>query len=89
MILGDLNMKHFVIINDWANEYESGITILGVVHTMEEAKEIFNYNLIEEKEYAEEREFVIYDDCETVFDAGEDGYYVSNHTRLYIDSVTM
>ena len=80
-------MKHFVIVNDWANEYESESTILGVAHTMEEAKEIFNKNLIEEKEYAEEKGFVIYDDCETVFDAGEGGYYLSNHTRLYIQMV--
>lgn len=25
-------MKHYVIVNDWANEYESGTTILGVAH---------------------------------------------------------
>ena len=31
-------MKHYVIVNDWANEYESGTTILGVAHSMEEAK---------------------------------------------------
>ena len=34
-------MKHYVIVNDWANEYESGTTILSVVHSMEEAKKIF------------------------------------------------
>lgn len=80
-------MKHYIIVNDWANEYESGTTILGVVHTMEEAKEIFNKNLVEEKKYANEKGFEIYDDCETVFDAGEDGYYMSNHTNLYIQMV--
>lgn len=80
-------MKHFVIINDWANEYESGTTILGVVHSMEAAKEIFNKHLIDEKQYAEEEGLMIYDDCETVFDAGEDGYYARNHTNLYIQMV--
>lgn len=80
-------MKHFVIVNDWANEYESGTTILGVAHSLEEAKEIFNEQVVEEKEYAEEHGFEIYDDCETVFDAGENGYYVSNHTNLYIQMV--
>jgi hypothetical protein len=80
-------MNHFVIVNDWANEYEIGTTILGVVHSMEEAKEIFNESLVEEKQYAEENGFTIYDDCETVFDAGEDGYYVSNHTNLYIQMI--
>lgn len=80
-------MNHFVIVNDWANEYESGTTILGVAHSMEEAKEIFNNSLVEEKQYAEEEGFTIYDDCETVFDAGEDGYYQVNHTLLYIQMV--
>ena len=80
-------MNHYIIVNDWANEYECGTTILGVVHSLEEAKKIFNEQLIEEKEYAERHGFEIYDDCETVFDAGENGYYVSNHTNLYIQMV--
>ena len=80
-------MKHFVIVNDWANEYESGTTILGVTHSLEEAKEIFNNNLADEKHYAEENDFTIYDNCETVFDAGEEGYYSKNHTNLYIQMV--
>ena len=80
-------MKHFVIINDWANEYESGVSILGVVHSMEEAKEIFKQNYMDEKNYAEEHNFTIYEDCDVDFDAGEDGYYVSNHTHLFIKMV--
>lgn len=80
-------MKHYVVVNDWANEYENGSTILGVAHSLEEAKEIFNQNIGDERQYAEEHEFTIYDDCETVFDAGEDGYYISNHTNLYIQMI--
>ena len=80
-------MKHYVVINHWANEYENGTTILGVAHSMEEAKEIFNERLASEKQYAEEQGFTIYDDCDTVFDAGEDGYYSTNHTTLYIEMV--
>lgn len=80
-------MKHYVVINDWANEYESGTTILGVAHSLEEAKEIFNEFIEDEKEYARRNEFTIFDDCETVFDAGEEGYYVSNHTNMYIQMV--
>lgn len=80
-------MEHYVIINDWANEYESGTAILGVTHSLEEAKEIFNSALVEEREYVEEHGWEIYDDCETVFDAGEDGYYVSGHTNLFIEQV--
>ena len=80
-------MKHFVIVNEWATEYENGSTIIGIVHSLEEAKKIFDTKLMEEKQYAKEQGFMIYDDCETVFDAGEDGYYVSNHTKLYIQMV--
>lgn len=80
-------MKHYVIVNDWANEDESGTSILGIVHSLKEAKEIFNHNLADEKNYAEKHGFTIYDNCETVFDAGEDGYYVSNHTHLFIQMV--
>ena len=80
-------MTHFVIVNDWANEYESGVTILGVAHSLEEAKEIFNASLNDERQYAKENDFEIYDDCETVFDAGKDGYYNINHTNLYIQMV--
>ena len=80
-------MKHYVIVNDWANEYESGTNILGVVHSLEEAKKIFNESLADEKQYAKEHGFTIYDDCETAFDAGEEGYYVNNHTNLYIQMI--
>lgn len=80
-------MKHFIVLNHWANEYESGVTILGVAHSIEEAKQIFNEHIVEEREYAEKHEFTIYDDCEDCFDAGEDGYYVSNHTNLYIQMI--
>lgn len=80
-------MRHYVVVNDWAVEYESGTTILGVAHSIEEAKGIFNRSVEDEKRYAEEHGWEVYDDCETVFDAGEDGYYVSNHTNLYIQMV--
>lgn len=80
-------MKHYVIVHNWATDYENGTTIIDVVHTMEEAKEIFNKNLVDEKRYANEEGFEIYDDCETAFDAGEDGYYSRNHTNLYIQMV--
>ena len=80
-------MKHYVIINEWASEYECVTSVLGVTHSLEEAKEIFNKSLMDEKRYAEEKGFTIYDDCETVFDAGAEEYYVGNHTSLYIQMV--
>ena len=80
-------MQHDVIVHDWASDSESGVTILGVAHSLEDAQEIFNAALEDEKQYAEENDFTIYDDCETVFDAGEEGFYNNNHTNLYIQMV--
>jgi hypothetical protein len=82
-----MGYEHYVIINDWATEYENGASILGVVHSLEEAKRIFNEYAAEEKQYAEEHGFEIYEDDEADFDAGEEGFYVSNHTRVYIQGV--
>ena len=50
-------MKHYVIVNDLVNEFESGVTILGVTHSLDEAKEIFNQFVEDEKSYAEEHGF--------------------------------
>lgn len=80
-------MKHYIIIGDWANEYGSDITIFGVAHSMEEAKEKFYEAYENEKEYALENDFTIYEDTDIEFDAGEDGFYMNNHTRLYIQEV--
>ena len=80
-------MEHYVIINSWANEYENGVTILGVAHSIKEAESIFNEFLMDEKNYAEEHGWEIFEDSEVEFDAGENGYHASNHTRLYIQAI--
>lgn len=80
-------MKHFVIINEWASECERGTSIVGVTHSLEEAKEVFNQSLADERQYAKDEGFIVYNDCETVFNAGEDGNYTANHTYLYIQTV--
>ena len=79
-------MKHYVILCDWAvdNMCESGIDIIAVTHTLEEAKEIFAKNVVEEKRYAEENGWEILTDTDTEFDAGHFGYWAAEHTRLYI-----
>ena len=80
-------MEHYVVINEWATEDENGVTILGVAHSMEEAKRIFNENIDKERELAEENGYTIYEDDETTFDAGEEGFYITNHGSLYIQMV--
>lgn len=80
-------MEHFVVIHDWSNEYEYDVTILGVYHSLGEAKEMFNSCVADEKNYAEENGFAVYEDSDVCFDAGKEGYYAREHTNLYIQMV--
>ena len=79
-------MEHYLVINDWALEGvgEQEINVLCVEHSYEKAKELFDTIVATEKELAKEKGWEIYEDDECEFKAGEDGYYNSNHTRLYI-----
>ena len=80
-------MKHYVIVNDWANEYESGTNVLGVTHSLEEAKEIFNTYVDNEREYARENNWEIFEDTDTVFESGKNWHYASNHSKMFIVEV--
>ena len=80
-------MKHYVVIVDWATQDDEGVDIVGVAHTIDEAKEIFQKRLIIERDLANEHEYEITDDCETLFEAGEMGYWRDDHIILYIEEV--
>lgn len=82
-------MKHYVILSDWAVDHicDSGIDVHGVVHTLEEAKEIFAVAVLTEKEYANENGWDILTDSDVEFDAGRFGSYSSDHAHLYIQEV--
>lgn len=83
-------MGHYVVINEWACSgfmEDCGVNIVGVAHSLEEAKSLFNSVVTIEKDLAVENDYEIYEDEDTIFDAGEEGYYVSNHTKLYIQKV--
>ena len=82
-------MKHYVILCDWAveNQGAQGINVSGVAHSLNEAKEIFAKAVVDEKKYAEENGWKIYVDSDVEFDAGEDGYYASEHAHFYIEEV--
>jgi hypothetical protein len=80
-------MKHFVIICEWASGCERGTNVVGVEHSLEEAKEVLSRSLADERQYAKEEGLEIYADCDTEFDAGEDGNYTENHVYLYIQTV--
>lgn len=78
---------HYIVMITWSLdsiEYDS--SIIGVRHTIEEAKELFNQYLKDEKELARDRNWTIYTDTDTTFDAGEDGNYAGNHTLLFIET---
>lgn len=80
--------KHYVVVLDWAVEDDEGVSILGVTHTLEEAKEIFAANLPEQKGYTEEYGYEVYTDTDTEYDAGVSGEWRMEHTALYIQGVT-
>lgn len=82
-------MNHYIVIHDWASPdiFDHGVYIVGVAHSLEEAKNLFNEKVIAEKEMAAENGWEVYEDNEAMFDAGEDGYYISNHTKLYIQMI--
>lgn len=79
--------SHYVVVLDWAAEYEDAVVILGVTHTYEEAKEIYNKYLLEEKEFAETHGYMIETEDVTTFSAGIMGFWRDNHTTLYIQGV--
>lgn len=81
------NNGHYVVVNEWANDYEYDVSILGVAHSLEEAKKIFNNIVGEEKEYADEHGYEIFEDDDEIFDAGKYGEYIVFHTRTYIQWV--
>lgn len=80
-------MKHYVVLCDWAMNDAEGVDITGVAHSLEEAKEIFAKAVVDEKKYAEDNNWVIFQDIDVEFDAGEEGYYAAEHARFYIQGV--
>lgn len=80
-------MKHYVVMFDWATDEDSNTEILGVVHTLEEAKSILNGPLAQEKRFAEDFDYKIETNTDTEFVAYEDGFYSGEHTHLWIEEV--
>lgn len=79
-------MEHYVVILDWATNDEKCVEILGVFHTFEEAEEIYKSHLDYERKFAEENGYIVDEDfCSFV--AYAEGYFVEEHTQLYIQGV--
>lgn len=82
-------MKHYVVLYDVAID---GIGldethVIGISHTLEKAKAILADSAADEKEYAAEHGWAIYADNEDEFDAGEDGFYATEHAHYYIEEI--
>lgn len=80
-------MKHFVIINEWTQDFENGVTVLGIAHDYEKAKIIFNNAVDKEKKIANENGWEIFEDKDMLFEAGARGCYINNHTSVLISEV--
>ena len=80
-------MTHYVVLLDWSSQDDCGASVIGVRHTFEEAKKLFRDTVKKEKEIIKNNGWEIYDDTNTCFDAGEDGYYAVNHSTIRIQEV--
>ena len=82
-------VAHYVVVLDWAKDDtgEEGVSLLGVAHSLPEAKKIFSEHIDEERAYADNCGWDVDSDTDTDFYAGEDGSYIVNHTHLYIEEV--
>lgn len=79
--------SHYVVVLDWAVEDDEAVTILGVTHTFEDAKKIFDEYLPEQKGYTEEYGYEVYTDEDAIYEAGISGEWRTEHTALYIQGV--
>lgn len=79
--------SHYVVVLDWATEYDGDVQILGVAHTLADAKRIFNEQIVEEKMIANDSSYYIEEDNGVMFNAGVMGSWRDNHITLYIQGV--
>lgn len=80
-------MMHYVVVLEWSTDGDCGSNVIGVKHSLEDAKKLFNETAAEEREWAIDHGWIIYEDIDVSFDAGEHGMYSDNHSRLYIQGV--
>ena len=79
--------EYYVIVCDYCVDGESGTSIIGVKEDFEAAQELYNKQLLKEKENAETNDYDTIDENENSFSAYIDGDYMENHIDLYIEEV--
>lgn len=84
-------MTHFVVVYDYSIEglSSSGIPvrdtdIVGITHTLEEAKVLLSEASTDEKQYAQENNWDILVDTDVEFNAGEPGNHENEYAHYYI-----
>lgn len=76
-------MKHYVVIFWWDNNEAGDVEILGVCHSLDDAKEIFKRYVNAEMPYVEEDGLEIYEHTDVMFSAGDERHY----EKFYIQGV--
>ena len=84
-------MKYWYVETNWSTEYECGGDVIAIYPENEEykAKKVFAKVVAEEKQYAEDENYFVYEDTDDFFSAGEDGYYLTAHTEVMLKSLDM
>lgn len=79
--------EHYLVILDWATDWDSGIEVVGVAHNDNEAKEIFVNCVKKERINARNKNFTIAKDTEDYFDSGKNGFWEREHITVSIKKV--
>lgn len=78
--------KHYVVFCDYSVDDEQGFSLIGVCHTPEEARELFEKQKIKEQKNASDNDYDIIEESDDCWSAYFDGYN-SDHIDLYIKEV--
>lgn len=79
--------NYYIVICGYCIDGESGVDIIGVKENLESAQELYNKQLLKEKENAKTNDYDVIDEDENSFSAYIDGDYMENHIDLYIQKV--
>ena len=80
-------MKHYVVILDWAQDDEQDVLVIGVAHSFEDASKIFKNQRTHEQKLLADKDWHVYEDDDWTFDAGEEGSWIEEHVKLWIQEV--
>ena len=79
--------KHYAVCLDAAIDDEHEFEIIGVCHTLEKAKEVFEAQKAKEQENVEYNNLDVIEEDDTSFSAYLNGYYDSDHIDIFIKTV--